>query len=285
MNSVHAYIELTKPRIIGLLLVTTVPSMMLAKQGMPSGWLILATLIGGYLTAGSANAFNQYFDRDIDRVMARTKSRPLPTGRLSVLQVLSFATLIGLVGVAWLMFTVNGLAALLAAIAVGFYVVVYTLILKRNTAQNIVIGGAAGAVPALIGWAAVAGDLAMPAWVLFAIIFVWTPPHFWALAVKYRDEYASVNVPMMPVKVGFERTATQVVAYSFVLVATSLLLVTAEEIGWIYAVSALLLGANFVRLAFKLKANPTVAEAMSLFKFSIIYLAGVFAAVGVDSLL
>jgi protoheme IX farnesyltransferase len=280
-----AYYHLTKPEIIFLLLVTTVPAMMLAQHGVPSVWLMLATLVGGTLAAGSANAINQYLDRDIDEVMRRTRRRPLPASAVTPEDALRFGFMLGAVSFFFLAITVNVLAAELALSAIAFYVFVYTMWLKRTTAQNIVIGGAAGAVPALVGWAAVTGGLALPAWVLFAIIFVWTPPHFWALAMRYRGDYAAAGVPMLPVVRGEAETRRQIFLYSLVLFGTTLLLIPVAGMGVLYTITALGLGGTFVYRALRLWRTGDPARSWGLFKFSIWYLAALFAAVAVDALM
>jgi protoheme IX farnesyltransferase len=229
-----AYLQLTKPRIISLLLITTVPSMILADRGLPSLWLIAATLVGGMLTAGGANAINQFVDRDIDEIMSRTRGRPLPGHRVEPRAALVFGIALGIVGFVWLALVVNLLAGLLAVAAILFYVFVYTAWLKRVSPQNIVIGGAAGAVPVLVGWAAVTNTVALPAWVMFAIVFTWTPPHFWALAVRYQGDYAAAGVPMLPVVAGERSTARQILVYAVVLVGVTLLLWPAAHTGPIY---------------------------------------------------
>src|SRR3954451_24265057 len=212
-----AYVALTKPRIIELLLITTLPTMIVAQRGLPSGWLMLATLVGGSLAAGGANAINMYVDRDIDRLMGRTRNRPLVTGVVTPVEALVFAIALEVAAFVELWLIVNPLSAVLAVSATLFYVFVYTLWLKRSTANNIVIGGAAGAVPVLVGWAAVTGSLGLAPWVLFAIIFAWTPPHFWALAIRYRDDYARAEVPMLPVVETLPRTARKILLYTLVL--------------------------------------------------------------------
>ncbi len=280
-----AYYHLTKPEIIFLLLVTTVPAMMLAQHGVPSLWLMLATLVGGTLAAGSANAINQYLDRDIDEVMRRTRRRPLPASAVTPEDALRFGFVLGAISFFFLAITVNTLAAELALSAIAFYVFVYTMWLKRTTAQNIVIGGAAGAVPALVGWAAVTGGLALPAWVLFAIIFVWTPPHFWALAMRYRGDYAAAGVPMLPVVRGEAETRRQIFLYSLVLFGTTLLLIPVAGMGVLYAITAVGLGGTFVYRALKLWRTGDPARSWGLFKFSIWYLAALFGAVAVDALM
>jgi protoheme IX farnesyltransferase len=279
-----AYLALTKPRIVLLLLITTVPAMILAHRGMPSLWLIVATLFGGTLSAGGANAINQYVDRDIDEVMSRTRRRPLPSHTIEPRRALAFGITLGVVGFVWLVLLVNLPAALLSASALLFYVFVYTLWLKRSTPQNIVIGGAAGAAPALVGWAAVTGRVEWPAVVLFAIVFVWTPPHFWALSLRYRRDYAAAGVPMLPVVAGDEVTVRQILVYSWVLVGVSLILWPVARTGLIYPAAAFVLGGIFLAKAMHLRARRTTAAAMSLFRFSIAYLALMFGAVALDTL-
>jgi protoheme IX farnesyltransferase len=278
-----AYFRLTKPRIIVLLLITTVPAMMLAERGLPPIGLILATLVGGSIAAGSANAINCYLDRDIDEVMRRTRSRPLPAHQIEPTNALAFGYMLGIVSFFFLSITVNVLAASLALSAIAFYVFVYTMWLKRSSVQNIVIGGAAGAVPALVGWAAVTGAVAPPAWILFAIVFVWTPPHFWALAMRYSGDYAAAGIPMMPVVRGNEETRKQILLYSLVLFGTSLLLVPVASMGAIYTAAAVVLGGWFVWRALQLWRRTSPAESMRLFKFSILYLGLLFAAVAADA--
>jgi len=279
------YLRLTKPRIILLLLVTTVPAMVLAARGLPSPWLMLATLAGGTVAAGSANAINCYLDRDVDEVMRRTRRRPLPAHQVSPESALRFGYVLGAASFLFLSIAVNVLAASLALSAIAFYVFVYTLWLKRTTTQNIVIGGAAGAVPALVGWAAVTGSVGLPAWVLFAIVFVWTPPHFWALALRYREDYASAGIPMLPVVRGPEETRRQILLYSLVLFATTLVLYPVGHMGPAYLGTAVVLGGLFVYRALRLWRERTPALAMSLFKFSIAYLALLFVAVAADAML
>jgi protoheme IX farnesyltransferase len=278
------YVELTKPRIVLLLLVTTVPAMILARRGVPSLWLIAATLFGGTLSAGGANAINQYVDRDIDQVMTRTRRRPLPAHLIAPRRALIFGILLGVVGFAWLAVLVNLPAALLSASALLFYVFVYTLWLKRSTPQNIVIGGAAGAAPALVGWAAVTGRVGWPAVVLFAIVFVWTPPHFWALSLKYRGDYALARVPMLPVVAGREVTTRQILVYAVVLMAVTFVLWPVGPTGLLYPAAALVLGGLFVARAVHLRRSGTTAAAMSLFRYSIVYLALLFGSVALDTL-
>ena len=282
---VGAYVALTKPRIIELLLVTTLPTMVVAERGVPSGWLVLATLVGGALAAGGANAVNMYVDRDIDRLMERTRNRPLVTGAVTPRAALTFAVVLELLAFVELWALVNLLSAVLAVSATLFYVFVYTLWLKRTSTQNIVIGGAAGAVPVLVGWAAVRDSLGLAPLVLFAIIFVWTPPHFWALAIRYRDDYQRADVPMMPSVVGFKRTARQIVVYTVLLWATSLVFYPVASMGDLYLVAAIVLGAIFVWQAVQLLRDRTPERAMRLFGYSISYLTLLFAAMAADQLL
>jgi protoheme IX farnesyltransferase len=284
-DTITAYFRLTKPRIIVLLLITTVPAMMLAAGGMPSPWLILATLVGGSLAAGSANAVNMYLDRDIDELMKRTRQRPLPAHAVTPEKALRFGFALGVVSYLFLSITVNVLAATLALSAIAFYVFVYTMWLKRSTTQNIVIGGAAGAVPALVGWAAVTGTLAAPAWILFAIVFVWTPPHFWALAMRFSGDYAAAGVPMLPVVKGDDETRRQIFLYSLALFGTTLLLYPVASMGPIYLATAIGTGGVFVYRALVLWRRPTADGSWALFKYSIVYLTALFGAVAVDALL
>ena len=283
MQVLRAYVALTKPRIIELLLVTTVPTMVIAQRGIPPLWLVAATLIGGTLAAGSANAINNYVDRDIDEMMDRTARRPLPRHEVTPVAALRFGVVLGVVSFVWLAATVNLLSAGLAVAAILFYVFVYTLGLKRRSAQNIVIGGAAGCVPVLIGWAAVTGEVGLPALVLFAIVFAWTPPHFWALAVKYRDDYANAGVPMLPVVSGLAETARQILLYSVLLVAISLMFGPIGGMGALYLAAALLLGGWFIYLAWRLVREHTEQSAMRLFRYSITYLGLLFTAMAVDA--
>jgi protoheme IX farnesyltransferase len=280
-----AYFALTKPRIIELLLITTVPPMIVAARGLPRWNLILLTLIGGALAAGGANAINCYVDRDIDGVMPRTRKRPLPTHRVTPRSALAFGITLGVVSFALLWSTVNLLSAILAAAALLFYVFVYTVALKRTTPQNIVIGGAAGAVPALIGWSAVTGRIGLPALVLFGLVFYWTPPHFWALSMKYEAEYAAARVPMMPVVYGRQETARHILLYSLLLMAMSLIFFSVARMGLIYLVSAVALNAILIGWAVALRANPSTKIAWGLFRFSIYYLALLFGAMAADVLI
>lgn len=276
-----AFVALTKPRIIELLLVTTLPTMIVAKGGLPSAALIAATLAGGALAAGGANAINMVVDRDIDEVMNRTRNRPLVTGAVTPRAALVFAITLEVVAFVELLRLVNLLSAVLAVSATAFYVFVYTLWLKRRSTQNIVIGGAAGAVPVLVGWAAVTGHLGWPPVVLFGIIFIWTPPHFWALAVKYRDDYEAAHVPMLPVVATFTRTARDIFAYTVLLVATTLVLGAVAHLGPIYLVAAVALGAGFLAVALQLWRRATPKAAMRVFSYSISYLTLLFVAMAV----
>ena len=258
--------------------------MILAQRGIPSLWLMAATLVGGTIAAGSANSINMYLDRDIDQVMKRTRSRPLPAHQVSPQQALTFGFWLGAGSFLFLGATVNMLAATLSLAAIAFYVFVYTMWLKRSTTQNIVIGGAAGAAPALIGWAAVTGSLALPAWIMFAIVFVWTPPHFWALALRFQGDYAAAGVPMLPVVKGDDETRRQIFLYSLVLFATTLVLVPAANLGAIYLSTAVVLGGLFVYRALVLWRRPDPDRGWRLFTYSILYLAALFGAVALDAL-
>ena len=286
IDTVRAYIALTKPRIIELLLVTTIPTMVLAAGGLPSPWLMAAVILGGTMAAGGANAINMYVDRDIDDLMRRTRHRPLPRHAIEPMGALAFGIGLSVAAFAWLALTVNLLSAVLALSATAFYVFVYTLWLKRTTPQNIVIGGAAGCVPVLVAWASVTGEVGLPALVLFAIVFYWTPPHFWALALRYRGDYAAARVPMLPVVRGEAETARQIVLYTIALVAVSLLLFPAAGMGWIYLAAAVVLGVAFLWRALRLRADAGDGRAaIGLFRYSISYLTLLFAAVAVDALL
>ncbi len=285
LTRMRAYLALTKPRIIELLLVTTVPTMVVAKRGLPSGWLVLATVAGGALAAGGANALNMYADRDIDRVMERTRNRPLVTGLVSPQAALVFAVCLEVVAFIELWTLVNLLSAVLAVSATLFYVFVYTLWLKRTSSQNIVIGGAAGAVPVLVGWSAVTGSLALAPLVLFAIIFVWTPPHFWALAVRYRDDYAAARVPMLPAVTSLARTARQIILYTALLWAVSVVLAPVAHLGAFYTTVAVALGAVFLVYAVRFARERTGRAAMRLFGYSITYLTLLFCAMAADEII
>jgi protoheme IX farnesyltransferase len=284
LDTLGDYVALTKPRIIELLLVTTVPTMIVAERGLPSLWLVAATVLGGTLAAGGANAMNMVVDRDIDRVMVRTRNRPLASGRLTARAALTFAIGIELAAFAFLWATVNLLSAALAVAACLFYVFVYTLWLKRSSASNIVIGGAAGAVPVLVGWTAVTNSLDWPPVVLFAVIFYWTPPHFWALAIRYRDDYARAHVPMLPVVASLRTTAVRIVLYTLLLWALTLLFAPVAGMGDIYIAAALALGAVFTWQAVGLLRDSSPQAAMRVFTWSITYITLLFGAIALDQL-
>jgi protoheme IX farnesyltransferase len=285
MLAVSAYVALMKPRIIELLLVTTVPAMILAYGGIPPIGLLIATLVGGTLAAGSANAINCYIDRDIDGVMRRTRRRPVPAHRVTPERALTFGYILGVISFYFLSITVNVEAAGLSMLAIGFYVFVYTLWLKRSTSQNIVIGGAAGAVPVLVGWAAVTQHVGVAALIMFAIVFVWTPPHFWALALHYKNDYAAARVPMLPVVKGLDETLRQILLYSIALVPVTLLLIPFAHLGPIYLVSAIVLGGIFIGRAARMRRNYVPQRAVALFHYSIAYLTLLFASVAADKML
>lgn len=286
---VAAYVALTKPRIVELLLLTTVPVMFLAAGGVPSLSLVAATVIGGTLAAGSANALNCVADRDIDEQMLRTRRRPLPRHQVSARAALIFGLVLGIVATVWLGLLVNWLSSALALAANAFYVLGYTLVLKRRTSQNIVWGGAAGCFPAMIGWTAVTGSLGWPPVVLFLVVFFWTPPHFWSLAIRYRDDYASAQVPMLPVVAPLATVGKQIAVYTWLTVATSLALWPVASTGWIYVGAAVVLGAAFLVEAHALwrraraTADPVAVKPMRLFHGSNAYLALLFLAVAIDA--
>ncbi len=282
---VRSYVALTKPRIIELLLVTTLPTMFVARRGVPSLGLMVATLVGGALAAGGANALNMVADRDIDQVMHRTRNRPLVTGELTPGSALAFALVLEAAAFVELVLAVNLLSAVLAVAATLFYVFVYTLWLKRTSSQNIVIGGAAGAVPVLVGWSAVTGTLGWAPFVLFAVIFIWTPPHFWALAVRYREDYEAAHVPMLPVVSTLERTASQILLYTVALVGVSVAFTVVGHMGALYLAAAVVLGAVFLVHAETLRRRPTARSAMALFRYSITYLTLLFLAMAGDVLI
>jgi protoheme IX farnesyltransferase len=282
---IGAYVALTKPRIIELLLVTTVPTMVVAERGLPSLWLIAATVLGGTLAAGGANAINMYVDRDIDRVMERTKKRPIASGMIAPRNALTFAISIEVAAFLFLWATVNLLSAVLAVSACLFYVFVYTLWLKRTSSRNIVIGGAAGAAPVLIGWSAVTNSLDWPPIVLFAVIFYWTPPHFWSLAIRYREDYAKVDVPMLPVVASMRTTATRILLYTLVLWGLTLLFAPVAGMGDLYIAAALVLGAIFTWYAARLLRDGSPKVAMRVFTWSISYITLLFGAMALDQLL
>jgi protoheme IX farnesyltransferase len=285
---VGQYVSLMKPRIIELLLITTIPVMFLAEQGVPDLWLVVATVVGGTLSAGAANTLNCYIDRDIDAIMHRTSRRPLVTGTVSPRGALVFGVALTVVSTVWLGLLVNWLSAWLAFGALLFYVFGYTLLLKRRTAQNIVWGGAAGCMPVLIGWSAVTGSLSWSAFILFLVIFFWTPPHYWPLSLRYKDDYAAAHVPMLPVVERFVVVARQVVVYSWAMVLTSLALVPVQHVGWVYTAAAVVAGALFLTEAHRLLARARAGAAedvlkpMRLFHFSITYLTILFVGVALD---
>jgi len=288
LAKLKAYFALTKPRVIELLLIATVPAMILAEKGMPSIWLILATLFGGALSAGSANAFNCYIDADIDKLMGRTKNRPLVTGELTLREALVFAWVIGILSVLWFGFLINWLSAILSLAAILFYVFVYTLGLKRRTPQNIVWGGAAGAMPALIGWAAVTNEVSPAAWVLFLIVFLWTPPHYWPLSMKYLEDYRDAGVPMLPVVAKNEVVGRQIILYAWAYFASTLLLIPVAPMGWIYTVVAVVTGLWFSYESHRLyneSKRGIPKNPMKLFHLSITHLTLLFLAVAIDPLL
>ena len=280
--TLRSYVAITKPRIILLLLTTTVPAMVVAEGGWPSAALLLATLAGGAASAAGANAVNCWYDRDIDALMRRTQSRPLVLGDIPPLRALLFGAALGAGAFAFLWAVVNPAAAALAGAAFLFYVFVYTVWLKRRSSQNIVIGGAAGAFPPMVGWAAVTGELAWAPIVMFAVIFLWTPPHFWALALRLAPDYREAGVPMLPVEAGEAATRRQILAYSLVLVPVSLALPLTGAVGWLYAAAAGAAGAGFIAIAFALWRWPERTPSMRLYTYSLAYLAAIFVAMGVD---
>ncbi len=286
-----AYVALTKPRIIELLLVTTVPAMLLAArdvagmQPLHLAWLIAWTLIGGTMAAGSANAINCYVDRDIDELMSRTRRRPLPAHAIAPTSALAFGLVLGVAACALLVVTVNVLASALTLLAIAFYVVVYTILLKRSTPQNIVIGGAAGALPPMIGWAAVTNQITPASLLLFLIVFYWTPPHFWALAIRLLRDYAAAAVPMLPVVKGLAVTYRKIMLYSVILVALTVALVPVASMGIIYGAGAAILGAWFLIEAYGLWRDGTPVRAIRVYRVSITYLSALFAVIGLDALL
>ena len=282
-DRIGAYVALTKPRIIELLLVTTVPAMVLAAGRWPGTGLVVATLIGGTLSAAGANTLNCYFDRDIDQLMRRTSGRPLPRHKVDPAEALVFGIVLGSAGFLWLWAFANVVAAVVSTAALLFYVFVYTRWLKRTTDQNIVIGGAAGAAPALVGWAAVQGRLGLPAWILFAVVFYWTPPHFWALALRYQADYALASVPMMPVVRGTGPTTRHMLLYAGLTALASLFLVPVAGMGWIYLLAAVSLGGAFIWETWLVHRDP--GRAMVLFTYSTRYLSLLFGAVMLDVLI
>ncbi|WP_022880740.1 heme o synthase [Gryllotalpicola ginsengisoli] len=283
-----AYVALTKPRVMELLLVTTIPVMILAADGLPNLWLVIATVVGGALSAGSAAAFNMYIDRDIDAVMKRTKNRPLVTGEVTPREGLVFAWILGVVSTVWLALTTNLLAAGLSVAAILFYVFVYTLWLKRRTAQNIIWGGIAGCFPVLIGWSAVTDGLSWAPFILFAVVFLWTPPHYWPLSMKYRDDYKQVGVPMLGVVRGRAAVGLQVILYAWATVVCSLLLVPVAHMGVVYTIGALAAGGWFVyetHRLYHLAIRHEDVSPMRVFHGSITYLSILFLAVAIDPLM
>ncbi len=287
-RTIRAYVALTKPRVLELLLVTTVPVMILAPSGFPSLWLGLAPVLGGSMSAGSAAAFNMYLDRDIDAHMQRTVNRPLVTGEVSPRGALIFAWTLAATSTVWLWLTTNWLAAALSAGAIFFYVVIYTIILKRRTEQNIVWGGIAGCFPVLIGWTAVTGSLAWPPVILFALVFLWTPPHYWPLSMKYKDQYEEVNVPMLGATRSGSQVGLQVILYAWATVACSLLLIPVAGMGLVYTVSALVFGGWFIYESHRLynrAVRGTEPRPMRVFHASITYLTLLFVAIAIDPLL
>lgn len=286
---IRSYVSLTKPRIIELLLVTTVPTMFLASNGWPDWYLVLATLIGGALAAGGANALNNVVDRDIDALMDRTAHRPLVTGKVSVRGAVALGITLSLSSVIWLVSQVNTLSALFAASAIVFYVCVYTLLLKRRTSSNIVWGGAAGCFPVLIGWAAVTNSISLAPIVLFLIVFWWTPPHYWPLSMQYRKDYENAGIPMLPVVADREKVASQITIYSWIMVATTLVLPLVSELSIVYIVGAIILNLIFMREVYALrnraKSDDLDINPMKLFHWSITWLALLFFLIGLDPLL
>jgi protoheme IX farnesyltransferase len=284
----RGYVALTKPRVIELLLVTTVPVMVLAERGLPSLWLVLATVAGGALSAGSANTFNMIIDRDIDTVMGRTQSRPLVTGEISPRAALIFASVLAALSIGLLWWLTTGLAAILSASAIAFYVFIYTMWLKRRSEQNIIWGGIAGCFPVLIGWAAVTGSLSVEAWILFLVVFLWTPPHYWPLSMKYRDDYESARVPMLAVVREAPVVGMQVILYAWATVVASLLLIPLAPMGILYSVIAMTTGGWFIVESHRLYARALAGEEtqpMRVFGASITYLTLLFVSVGIDPLL
>ena len=288
--TIKAYIALTKPRVIELLLVTTVPTMFLAERGFPGWWLVVATLIGGATAAGSANVFNMVYDRDIDALMNRTKNRPLVTGEITPRQAMVFAFALGIFAIAWLGLVVNWVSAALCLAAIVMYAVGYTMLLKRHTSQNIVWGGAAGCMPVLIGWSAVTGSLSWAPVLLFGIIFFWTPPHYWPLSMKFKADYARADVPMLPVVSADTRVARQMIGYTIAMVACSLALVPVAQMGLLYTAAAVVSGGWFLWLCVALyrrarHGNPKKLRAMKVFHASITYLTVLFVVIAVDPFL
>ena len=281
-EQIVGYIALTKPRIIELLLITTVPPMFVAAGAVPGAWLMIATVVGGTFAAGGANAINMFIDRDIDQLMERTKSRPLVTGVISPKNALIFALTLEVIAFIWLWQFVNFLSAVLAISATLFYVFIYSLWLKRTSSLNIVIGGAAGAVPVLVGWAAVTNSLNWSPLILFLIIFFWTPPHSWALMIKYRDDYSNASVPMLPSVESLSAVADRIILYTIVQIALKIVFAFVADMGVFYLVSAIVLGAIFGALTLPVKRDLSERSAMRLFSFSIVYITLLFGAITLD---
>jgi len=276
------YVALTKPRIISLLIVTAIGSMFLAANGVPKILTLLLVITSGSLGAGGANALNHYFDRDIDEQMKRTSKRPVPGGRIKPNMAFLFGVILNIIAFIILYIWVNLLSAVLVLCATLFYILIYTKWLKRTTVQNIVIGGAAGAVPPLVGWAAVTGTLSLPAWYLFAIIFFWTPPHFWALSLLIKDDYAAAKIPMMPVVSGISATTKNIMMHSIILVALTILLFTTRSVGITYLAGSIISGIIFLILGINLYRDPTLKAARTLYLYSLIYLTFIFALIAID---
>lgn len=287
-QTIKAYVALTKPRVLELLLVSTVPVMFLAEGGMPDLWLVLATVIGGAMSAGSAASFNMYLDRDMDAHMRRTEHRPIVTGQVSPRAALIFSWVLAVASTVWLFVTTNWVTTALSVTAIFFYVVIYTMILKRRTEQNIIWGGIAGCFPVVIGWSAVTGDIAWPAIVLFALIFLWTPAHYWPLSMKYRDDYSGADVPMLGVTRNASQVGLQVILYAWATVACSLLLIPVAGMGLVYTISAAVFGGWFIYESHRLYSQAVrghTPRPMRVFHASISYLTLLFVAVAVDPLL
>ncbi|MDJ1115204.1 heme o synthase [Microbacterium dauci] len=287
-RTVRAYVQLTKPRVLELLLVTTIPVMFLAEEGLPDLWLILATVLGGAMSAGSAASFNMYLDRDIDAQMKRTKNRPLVTGEVSPRGALTFSWTLAILSTVWLLVTTNWVAASLSAAAIFFYVVIYTMLLKRRTEQNIVWGGIAGCFPVVIGWSAVTGSLSWTPLILFLLVFLWTPPHYWPLSMKYKGDYEEADVPMLGATRDGVQVGLQVILYAWATIASSLLLIPVAPMGLVYTASALVLGGWFIFESHVLYARAVRGEKvqpMRVFHASITYLTLLFVAIAIDPLL
>ena len=284
-NTIRDYIALTKPRIISLLLVTAVGGIFLASQSVPDPTLVLYVLVGGYLAAGGANAINHYLDRDIDARMGRTSHRPVVSGRITPRRALMFGITLNILAFILLSTLINHLSAYITLSGTLIYVFIYTMALKRSTSQNIVIGGAAGAVPPMVGWTAVTGSLDLPAIYLFAIVFFWTPPHFWALALMIKDDYAAAGIPMLPVVSGVDKTKKAILLYSILLTALTLMFFTTQAVGWIFFTSAAILGAGFIIYSWRLWHLPDIVGAKSTYLYSLAYLALLFISLIADSLI